>query len=60
MKVISFIKRIKEKKEHEKENKDKYFIESKNVMNNYYEKKYGVFEEEAISFKDVKEDDQNE
>lgn len=60
MKVISFIKRIKEKKEHEKENKDKYFIESKNVMNNYYEKKYGSFEEEAISFKDVKEDDQNE
>ncbi|SKA03906.1 hypothetical protein SAMN02745174_02349 [Cetobacterium ceti] len=60
MKVISFIKRIKEKKEHEKENKDKYFIESKNVMNNYYEKKYGAFEEEAISFKDVKEDDQNE
>lgn len=60
MKVISFIKRIKEKKEHEKKNKDKYFIESKNVMNNYYEKKYGVFEEEAISFKDVKEDDQNE
>ena len=57
MKIIKKIKRFKEKKEHRKEVGNKYFIESGNLMKNYYEKKYGTFEEAAISLEEIEDDE---